>query len=115
MPAPPGRGKWSGELRGGTPPKVTDLRGPRGMNGTRSRLPGCPATPSRSQSGKTIRLVRWGLAEPAIPQNPKESSPCSGLSLEEREDEDVVLGEFRRFLSFGWSSGFYFLSFFFFF
>lgn len=85
------------------------------MNGTRSRLPGCPATPSRSQSGKTIRLVRWGLAEPAIPQNPKESSPCSGLSLEEREDEDVVLGEFRRFLSFGWSSGFYFLSFFFFF
>lgn len=29
------------------------------------------------------------------------------------EEEDVGLGEFRRFLSFGWGSGFYFLSFFF--
>ena len=43
------------------------LRRPRGMNGTRSWLRGCPPTPSPSRSGKAISLVRWGLAEPAIP------------------------------------------------
>lgn len=66
--APPGSGKWDQEQRGGTPPKVTDLRGPRGMNGTGSRLPGCPATPSRAQSGKTIRLVSGDRPSPPFPR-----------------------------------------------
>ena len=38
------------------------------MNGTRSWLRGYPTTASPSRSGKSIRLVRRGLAEPTIPE-----------------------------------------------
>lgn len=78
LPAASGRGKWGQEHRGGTPPNVTGLRGPRGMNGTRSWLRGCPRTPSLSRSGKTIRLVRWGLAEPAIPRTQRNQVFAQG-------------------------------------
>lgn len=72
------------------------------MNETRNPVQDCRTNPSQSLSGKPIRRVRWGLAEPANPQN----SRLAKRRLRYR------LGEFKRFLSFGRGSGFYFLSFF---
>lgn len=104
-----GRGKWGQEQRRGTPPNVTGLRGLRGMNGARSGLRGCRTPPSNRGSGKTIRLVMWGPAEPTIPQNPKKPTPYPGLS---KRGLRCWAWRIKRFLSFGWGSGFYFLRFF---
>lgn len=78
LPAPSGRGKWGQEQRGGTAPNVTGLRGPRGMNGTRSWLRGYPTTASPSRSGKSVRLVRRGLAEPTIPRTQRNQIFAQG-------------------------------------